>query len=177
MNADLPINLFDAAVYLCLVVAVVAGFRSGLLRSLATIFGYAVAAPVAVALMPYLAPLIADNFRLPPERVSLAFFGIFLIIGIVLAAMSRAAVGEVSGARIGAVDRAAGALLGAIRVVLLAVLLVLVFDRIIPAGREPAFLNGSHLRPVLSQAGQQGLRSLPPDVTEFIDRLKRERGL
>jgi membrane protein required for colicin V production len=36
---DLPINLFDGAVYLCLAVAVIAGFRSGLLRSLATIFG------------------------------------------------------------------------------------------------------------------------------------------
>ena len=61
-------------------------------------------------------------------------------------------------------DRVAGALLGAVRVGLLAVLLVLVFDRIIPPGREPAFLQGSQWRPVLSQAGQQGLRSLPPDV-------------
>ena len=37
---DLPVNLFDAAVYLCLFVAVVSGFRTGLLRSLATMFGY-----------------------------------------------------------------------------------------------------------------------------------------
>ena len=56
-------------------------------------------------------------------------------------------------------------------------LLVLIFDRIIPAGREPAFLRGSQLRPILSEAGRQGLRSLPPDVTDYIDRLKRERGI
>ncbi len=60
---------------------------------------------------------------------------------------------------------------------LLAVLIVLVFDRIIPAGREPAFLAGSKLRPVLSQASRQGLRMLPPDVAAYIDRLKRERGI
>ena len=49
--------------------------------------------------------------------------------------------------------------------------------RIIPAGREPGFLKGSQLRPLLSVAGQQGLKSLPPDVVDFIDRLKRERGI
>jgi hypothetical protein len=30
---------------------------------------------------------------------------------------------------------------------------------------------------VLSQAGQQGLRALPPDIEAYIDRLKRERGI
>lgn len=170
-------NLFDAAVYVCLAVAIIAGLRSGLLRSLATIFGYVVAAPAALALMPYLTPMLTERFRMPPTQLSLVFFGVFVVIGFILAAMSRAAVGEVTGARIGAADRAGGAFLGAIRVVLLAVLMVLVFERIIPPGREPEFLRGSHLRPVLSQAGQQGLRKLPPDVTDFIDRVKRERGL
>jgi membrane protein required for colicin V production len=64
-----------------------------------------------------------------------------------------------------------------VRIVLLAVLMVLVFDRLIPAGREPEFLKGSQLRPLLSEAGREGLRSLPPDIAETIDRLKREHGL
>ena len=55
--------------------------------------------------------------------------------------------------------------------------MVVIFDRIIPAGREPAFLKGSQLRPILSEAGQQGLKSLPPDVEDYIDHLKRQRGL
>ncbi|MCF8476554.1 MAG: CvpA family protein [Pseudolabrys sp.] len=180
MNAaasELPVNLFDLAVYVGLAVAVIAGFRAGLLRSLATIFGYVIAAPVAVAAMPYLNPLLTARFNLPPAQLSLAFFGVFFVIGLVLAALLRGAVGEIAGPRIGPADRAAGALLGALRILLLAVLMVLVFERIIPPGREPAFLTESRLRPILSQAGQQGLRKLPPDVTDFIDRLKRERGL
>ena len=178
MNVNqLPINLFDAVVYLCLAVAIVAGWRSGLLRSLATIFGYVVAAPVAVTAMPYLTPILVGQFKMPPGQAWLAFFAVFLVIGFALSALLRAAVGEVTGPQIGAGDRAAGAFLGAIRVVLLAVLMVLIFERIIPSGREPAFLLTSHLRPVLSAAGQQGLRKLPPQVTTFIDRLKRERGL
>ena len=81
------------------------------------------------------------------------------------------------GERIGIADRFAGSLLGAVRIVLVAMLLVLVFDRLIPPGREPSFLRGSQLRPYLSIAGQAGLRSLPPETTAFIDRLKRERRL
>jgi membrane protein required for colicin V production len=58
-----------------------------------------------------------------------------------------------------------------------AVLMVMIFDRIIPANREPAWLSQSRLRPVLSAAGRQGLRALPPNVIAYIDQLKRKRGL
>lgn len=178
MPADLPFNLFDGAVALCLVVAVIAGLRSGLLRSLATILGYLIAAPVAVALMPYIVPLVNERVTpLTPAQTPLVFFVVFFVIGFLLAALMRGAIGEMTGRHIGIVDRTLGAFLGAVRVILLAVLIVMVFDRLIPADREPAFLAGSKLRPVLSQAGEQGLRKLPPDVAEFIDRLKRERGL
>ena len=67
--ASLPINLFDAAVYLCLAVAVIAGFRSGLLRSLATIFGYLVAAGLAVALTPPLSRLLVVQFDMPSAQI------------------------------------------------------------------------------------------------------------
>ena len=177
LNADLPVNLFDGAVYLFLAVAIISGFRSGLLRALATILGYVIAAPVAVAVTPIVTPILTEQFKLPPAQSSLTGFVIFLVVGFVLAALMRHAIGEMSGQRISAPDRAAGAFLGAIRVVLLAIVMVLVFERIIPPGREPAFLTGSRLRPILSAAGQEGLRKLPPDVTEFIDRMKRERGL
>jgi membrane protein required for colicin V production len=105
------------------------------------------------------------------------FAGVFIAAGIVLAAIMRLMVSELTGKNIGIVDRMAGAMLGAVRIALLAVILVLIFDRIIPPGREPAFLAGSQLRPILSVAGQQGLQSLPPDVVDYIDRLKREHGI
>ena len=56
-------------------------------------------------------------------------------------------------------------------------LVYLIFDRLIPVGLEPGFLKGSKTRPWLSLAAQRGLRSLPPEVSDHIDRLKRERGL
>jgi membrane protein required for colicin V production len=171
--AFLPINPFDAAVYLCLIVAVVFGFKSGLLRSLATIFGYLAAAPVTVALVPGVSPLLADRFELSPAQILLVVFAIFVVLGILLGALLRRLVSAVVGPQVSAPDRMAGAVLGAVRIGLVAVLLVVIFDRIIPPDREPGWLTDSRLRPILSRAGQQGLKSLPPDVAEFIDRLKR----
>ena len=174
---SLPFDPFDAAIYIFLFVAVVMGFMSGLLRSMATIFGYVAAMGLAVALAPRLSQLLTEQFKMPLAQPWLVLTILFLAAGIMLSALLRYAVSELVGERISIPDRVAGALLGAIRVGLLAVVLVLVFDRIIPPGREPAFLKGSQWRPVLSKAGQQGLQSLPPDIADYIDRLKRERGI
>lgn len=174
---SLPINPFDAAIYLVLFIAVVMGFMTGMLRSLATIFGYLAAMAVVVGLAPQLAPFIGTQFKLTPPQTWGALAVIFVLAGILLGALFRVCVNELVGPNVSIPDRAAGAMLGATRVLLLAVVLVLVFDRIIPPGREPAFLQGSQWRPVLSQAGQQGLSKLPPEIEDYIDRLKRQRGL
>lgn len=170
-------NIFDAAVIGATLVAVLMGYRSGLLRSLATIFGYLLAAPVTIVAAPKLAPLFTTQAPSPDGPGILIYAGVFLVVGILTAAMLRSAVGLVSGDDVSVPDRAAGAALGAIRIVLLAVLMVLIFDRIIPAKREPAWLAQSQLRPLLAAAGEQGVRKLPPDVIAQIDRLKKERGI
>jgi membrane protein required for colicin V production len=173
----MSINPFDAAVYICLFVAVVMGFMTGMLRSLATIFGYVTAMGVTVALTPQLTQLVGAQLKLQAAQRWIAFALVFVFAGMVLSALLRLAVSEVIGPNVSILDRVAGALLGAVRVVLLAALLVLVFDRIIPPDREPAFLQGSQWRPALSRAAQQGLSALPPEVEAYIDRLKKERGL
>jgi membrane protein required for colicin V production len=168
-------NSFDAAVYVVVIVAVVSGFNAGLLRSTATIMGYLAAMPVAMAATPYASRMLPDRFTTfstPGAQNPLLFFGVFLVAGIVLGALLRTAINETVGPRISVPDRLAGSLLGAVRIVLVAVTMVLIFDRIIPLDRQPAFLSGSQLRPILLMAGQKGLKSLPPDVTAYIDRLK-----
>jgi membrane protein required for colicin V production len=168
-------NSFDAAVYIVLIVALVSGFNAGLLRSTATIIGYLAAMPVALAATPVIARAIADKIDSSVMQNSVLFFGVFLVVGILLSALLRAALSEVVGTRISLPDRLAGSVLGALRIGLVAITMVLIFDRIIPADRQPPFLKGSQLRPILLTAGQIGLKSLPPDVTALIDQLKKER--
>ena len=136
-----------------------------------------IAAPFAVAVTPPLSFYLAGSVDVSGGRAALVLFAVFLLSGMLISALMRRAVGDVVGPETGPFDRLAGAMLGAVRTVLLAVLMVMIFDRIIPPDREPAWLSESRLRPMLSAAGRQGLRALPPDVTDYIDRLKKERGL
>jgi len=85
------------------------------------------------------------------------------------------ALDDAIGTETGFGDRLGGAVLGATRVGLVAITLVLIFDQLVPADRQPAWLAGSQLRPWLSAMGQKGFRSLPPEVTAYIDRLKQDR--
>jgi membrane protein required for colicin V production len=165
-------NTFDAVVTAFAILAIVMGFMSGLLRSLATILAYLIAAPIAIALTPRVMAL-----DVPADKTWIVIVVLFIAAGILLGAIFRGGVSEFVGEEPGLFDRVAGALLGAARIFLLAVLIVVAFDRIIPAGREPPFLAGSKLRPYLSAAGRKGLQSLPPEVDAYIDRVKRERGL
>lgn len=168
-------NGFDAAVLAGLVIALVTGFNAGLLRSAVTILAYLIAMPIAVWGMSLVASLTDSLPGSPMAQNSLLFFAIFLICGIVLGKSMRMMLDETIGPGAGIGDRLAGAALGAIRVALVAITLVLVFDQLVPVDHQPVWLTGSQLRPLLSAAGQRGFRSLPPEVAAYIDRLKKDR--
>ena len=168
-------NSFDVLVYLGLLIAVNTGFNTGLLRSAITILAYLFAMPIAVWATSYLAPQISGKLGSPLTQNSLLFFGTFLVAGMVLGKCARMMLDETIGSEAGIGDRLGGAALGAARVGLVAITLVLIFDQLVPIDRQPAFLTGSQLRPLFSAAGQMGFKSLPPDVTATIDRLKREQ--
>jgi membrane protein required for colicin V production len=168
-------NIFDAVVGLGLIIAIVTGFNTGMLRSAITILAYLVAMPLAVSAMSLISPRIDGNVASPLTQNSLMFFAIFLIAGMVLGKLARTMLDETIGSDSGIADRLAGAALGAVRVGLVATTLVLLFDEFVPSDRQPVFLAGSQLRPLLSAAGHRGYASLPPDVATVIDRLKKER--
>jgi membrane protein required for colicin V production len=168
-------NSFDIAVYAGLAIAVITGFNTGLLRSAITIPAYLFATPIAMWLMSIVAPQLGGNPASPFAQNWVLFLVAFLVVGMVLGHFARMALDEAVGAEAGIADRLGGAALGALRVGLIATTLVLVFDRLVPVERQPAFLTGSQLRPLLSAAGRKGFSSLPPEVAATIERLKREQ--
>jgi membrane protein required for colicin V production len=170
-------NSFDVVVCAGLIFASVIGFNAGFLRSVVTILGYLIAMPIAVCAMSLVSPQIGSNPVATLVQNSLLFFGIFLVAGIVIGKALQMAVDDMIGPDAGFGDRLAGAALGAVRVGLVAVTLVLIFDRLVPADRQPGYLTGSQLRPLLSLAGQKGVKSLPPDIVTYIDRLKKDRNI
>ena len=165
-------NSFDAVVCGATVAAMTMGFNAGLLRSAVTILAYLIAMPIAV----WATSMVSrDTGGMALMQNPLPFFGTFLVAGIVLGKLMRMVLDEAIGTEAGIGDRLAGAALGAVRVGLVAISLVVVFDQLVPADRQPSYLVGSRLRPLLSAVGQMGLKSLPPDIAAYVDRLKRER--
>jgi membrane protein required for colicin V production len=163
-------NLFDAVVYIVLAVAIAGGLKIGFLRSAITIFAYLVAMPVALAVMALIAPQAGSAG--PAVQNWPTLFAVFLFSGMLFGKLMRGVLDEAIGPEAGMMDRIGGAMLGTLRVGLLAITAVLVFDRVIPLGREPAFLRGSQLRPLFSAAGQSGIKSLPPELSDLLDRLR-----
>ena len=174
-------NPFDAAVLGLVFIALITGFSSGLLRSLATILAYVVAAPVALAVAPSVSIWLSTQRFLPADQmrllISVTPFLILVIVAMVLGALMRGAVSGVTGGHMVFADRLLGAVLGVARVGLLEVAFVLILEQMVPQGVEPDWIKQSRLRPYLSAAGAQGLRALPPQALDYIERFRRERGI
>jgi membrane protein required for colicin V production len=164
---------FDIAVCLVTIVAIIMGFQAGIIRSAATILGYISAAPIALFVSAFITKGLSGTFDVSTELKSFIFICVFIAVGFILGALLRFSIDEAVGPARTFIDRFLGAILGAVRIGLLAVTLVLVFDRVIPAGREPGYMLGSKLQPILLQAGKRGLRTLPPETVTYIDQLRR----
>ena len=132
------------------------------------------AMPVAVWITGLIAPQLLRSAETSLLEGPFLLFIVFVLVGIVFGKLLRMVVDEITGTDVGLLDRLAGALLGAVRLFLVAITLVLIVDQLMPTNRQPAFLNQSSLRPMLSWAAAQGIKSLPPDITAYIDRLKRQ---
>src|SRR5262245_19464789 len=107
-------NQFDAAVLIVVLILAIMGFRAGLLRSLADILGFVIAAPLAVALTPYFSPRAAQTAiaASPVGTGSLVFFALFVIGGFLLAQLMRQTVAGLAGNEVPLFDRFAGFALG-----------------------------------------------------------------
>src|SRR5258706_2970734 len=102
----MSMNTFDAAVISVVIVLALLGFRAGLLRSLADILGFVIAAPLALALTPYVSSAAGSLWG----NRSLVFSGLFLIGGLLLAHLLRLTVAGLAGDGIPLFDRFAGLL-------------------------------------------------------------------
>ena len=94
-------NSFDAVVYLGLIIAVVIGFNTGLLRSAIAILAYVAAMPIAMGLVPLVSPQLDGQHALPFAQNAPLFFGAFLVIGMVLGKLTCMALDDIIGPQAG----------------------------------------------------------------------------
>ena len=169
-------NPFDAVVTAAVILGVVLGFMSGCCAAWRQSLAISSPRRLPLRLRPRIVPLRRATRHCPGQCVAAAVS--ISRAGVDLGALFRNGVDEFIDAMSALFDRVAGAVLGAVRILLVAVLIVVVFDRIIPADRQPPFCSARSCGPICQRAGQKGLQShCRPTSTRYIDRLKRERGL
>ena len=78
-------------------VAVVMGFMTGLLRSLATIIGYICGAGIAVAATPKALSLLANYQKIPTLQSWIVVVAIFIVTGALISALLRLTVSGIAG--------------------------------------------------------------------------------
>ncbi|MDR3468803.1 MAG: CvpA family protein [Xanthobacteraceae bacterium] len=109
------INSFDVGMLLALAVSAVAGWRAGLIRSLASILGYLSAAPLAVAVSSRVSAPGGALGAIEASGAGIGDFGTFLAIllaaGLLIGALLRFAADDLFGRGVHPADRAGGALL------------------------------------------------------------------
>ena len=86
-------------------VAVVMGFMTGLLRSLATIIGYICGAGIAVAATPKALSLLANYQKIPTLQSWIVVVAIFIVTGALISALLRLTVSGIAGRNITVPDR------------------------------------------------------------------------
>ncbi len=92
-------------------------------------------------MVPLVSPQLDGQHALPFAQNSGLFFGVFLVIGMVLGKLACIALDDVIGPQAGVGDRLGGAALGAVRVGLIAITVVLIFDQL-AAGEPAAGIHG-----------------------------------
>src|SRR5258706_8100492 len=100
--------ILDAVIYLFAALAAVMGFRSGLLRSMATIIGYLIAAPFALGVAPALSVFLAQHFNISLAYNGVVLGAVLLVSGMLMGALLRRAVSDVVGPDVSGADRVAG---------------------------------------------------------------------
>ena len=113
-------NVFDLLAILVFVIAVLLGFRSGLLPQLGGIGGAVAGGLLAISALPFLEPRLADLDAVVRAMAVLA--GLVFAVGLgegVGAAVGRMAGDRLSGGLLGAMDRVGGAAGGALQGVLM----------------------------------------------------------
>ncbi len=153
-------NLVDALALILLVIAVFLGLRSGALPQLGGLLGAAAGAWLALAAIPILMPYVA---ALPALVRIAAILGVLMVL-IGAGEMAGAGIGRSASRRLGtgvfnALDRAAGAIVGAGQ----AVLVVWLIGGILTTGLVPALARDAQ-----TSVAVRGIAAVLPPPTDLV---------
>jgi len=156
------VNEFDLGIIVFVGLSGLFAFARGFVKEVLSIIAWFGASLAALYAFPYLRPL-ALRFTPSPEVADAASSLIAFIIALVILSFITAAVARrVKDSPLSAIDRTLGLIFGVARGVLLAILVFIALNTVLPAlGAVPPWFSQARTKPLLAQ-GANALRQLAP---------------
>ncbi|MDE0112441.1 MAG: CvpA family protein [Albidovulum sp.] len=170
-------NLFDGVAAVIVLISALLAFSRGFIREIMSIVGWIVAAVGAYALAPGAAPHIAnlpyvgDFLGESCELAIIAAFILLFAVCLVIVSFIGSLFGYLAKhPAFSAVDKVAGFIFGAARGVLLVAIILILNDKVLPAGQAFEIIKESEFQQGLAAIQRSIEEQLPSDATDMIER-------
>lgn len=157
------LTAFDVGFAILVLISAILATARGLTREVLSLATWAGSAAIAVFMWKY-HPEIAEGYIKDPTIAAIATVIVsFLVSLIVLHLVTMRIADFVVDSRIGPIDRSLGFVFGVLRGVLIAVVVVIFGQWLVP-GKLPPWASESRSLPVLTNMGDSLIAALPPDL-------------
>jgi membrane protein required for colicin V production len=171
---NVNLTALDLVTIALVLISSIMAFARGFIREVFSIIALLGAGLAAYYGHGYVAPLLNGFFNSPTVAVIAAVLLLAIVTFVLITLLTSLLAQAVhKSGEIGAIDRGAGLVFGAIRGLLVMVLLVFVLNKIMPPDRRPDWLTDARSYPVLSQASD-ALESFIPKAKDYI--IERRNG-
>lgn len=159
----LPVNAFDLVVIAVLLISAAIAFFRGFVHEVLAVAAWAGAALAALYGLPYLQPVAREHIPLTWAADAAAAAGIFLVVLLILALVTRALSQRVQNSALGALDRSLGFVFGLARGALIVAVAFLVLAWLWPEPDErPGWIREARSLPLVED-GAAMVRTLIPE--------------
>lgn len=160
----MALNPADLVVIGVVLLSALLAFARGFVREVLSIGGWVGAAVGTLFIFPVARPYMRTYISPVMLADIVTGVGIFIVLLIILTAISHQVAKGVRGSALNAIDRSLGFLFGIVRGLVIVSLAYLAIQWMWPPGNEPSWLNGSKTLPVVARSADF-LRGLVPDAT------------
>ena len=164
----------DYVILTILVISSLIAIVRGFMREALSLIGWAVAIWVALAFMPTVDAMLADQISIPLLRQVIAFFGLFAAVLVAVSLLIKIVDAAIDKVELEGTDRALGAVFGFGRGALIIVVLVL-FVELTPLPDDPAWKK-SLLVPYFESITGQLQGFMPESINDYIRELPLHQG-
>lgn len=166
---------FDVAALLVVLVSALVGFSRGAVKELVTLFAFTLAALAAVFLLPMTGPLAARLVHPPWAGKASAVLVVFVATYVALRVIGAWLTQRLHAAKLGHLDRGAGAVFGVLRAMVLLGAFFLVFTKVTPPDLAPKWIAGGVTWP-LARVSARTLAVFAPTGMKFANGVTKVMG-